>query len=166
MKSVPKVQSRETANDVAAYRAAADAADMHSIRLIFSQFDLKPEGLDSDKGNWSQGYSCVTQATSFNEEKNMLHAFVEAEAFCKSGKKKIISLRCKYIVSYSVQGEPDPAAANRFAHHVGRFAAYPYFRAHFAEVTSQAGLYLPPLPVMREGKRIIGKSTDEPVGMP
>ena len=49
----------------------------------------------------------------------------------------------------------------RFVNRVGNFAAYPYFRSHFAEITSQAGITIPPLPVMKEGKWPISKEATE-----
>lgn len=158
--------AKETRADIEAYREAADAADVKSIRLVSSNFDIKPDAFTESDRSWKQVYRCDTVSAQYDKDQSVLFAFIEAAAICKIGNRNVISLKCNYIVSYIVHGNPEKVAAERFARHVGRFAAYPYFRAHFAELTSQAGLNLPPLPVMREGKRLIGRSDSEPVGTP
>ena len=79
-------------------------------------------------------------------------AWISAEANCVKKRKKIISVKCRYLVVYEVDGAPDDLIIQAFSRRVARFAAYPYFRAHFAELVSQAGVYIPPLPIIKERK--------------
>jgi hypothetical protein len=137
------------------YSQLVDSARLFSIRLIKSEFVLEPEGLGSDRSGWKQSYDCKTTGVTFDPKRKVLAGLVSAEVACKLGKKRIIALKCRYVVGYSIDGEPSEAAARSFAERVSAFAAYPYFRSHFAECCSQGGLSLPPLPVLKEPKRRI-----------
>ena len=66
----------------------------------------------------------------------------------------------RYLVANTVSGSPTEEAALSFVRRVAGFAAYPYFRSHFAEVCSQSGIVLPPLPIMKEPKRQIPKAEE------
>lgn len=140
-------------SNASAYADVVEAASMRNIRLIKSEFTVDPESLGSDQRTWKRGFACVVASTNFNETRQMGSGLISAEAYCKAGRKKIVSLKCNYVVAYDIEGAPSADDVARFIERVGNFAAYPYFRAHFADVTAQAGINLPPLPVMKEGKR-------------
>jgi hypothetical protein len=137
----------------AAYNSLVAAARLRDIRLLKSEFVLDPDGIDAED-SWKLNQSCEIQQAQFSPETEMLLTFVEASAICKIKNKKVVTVRCRYLVAYEVQGDPEELAINAFAKRVARFAAYPYFRAHVAEIASQAGLRLPPLPIIKEVKYI------------
>jgi hypothetical protein len=138
----------------AAYNAFVGAAILRDIRLIKSDFSLNEMALDVDLADGQMHQTCEIESAEYDTEVEMMAAWVVAEATCKKKSKKIAALRCQYLIMYDVQRNPEQGAVDAFARRVARFAAYPYFRAHFAEVCSQAGLRLPPLPVIKETRLI------------
>jgi hypothetical protein len=137
------------------YSEAVDAARLREVRLIQSDFKAEAEALGDPEPNWRMGYGCEVKETYFDAEASLLTGWVVAEATCKLGRKRIVGTKACYIVVYDLEGEPEEQAALKFVSRVGPFTVYPYFRAHFAELASQAGLRVPPLPVMKERKRHI-----------
>ena len=142
------------------YSEAVEAATINNIRLIKSEFVVEPEGLGRDKSQWKQSYDFQVRDTRFDGTRNLLTALVVGDASCKVGRKRIVGLKARYLVAYTVSGSPTEAAALSFVRRVAGFADYPYFRSHFAEVCSQSGIVLPPLPIMKEPKRQIPKVTE------
>jgi hypothetical protein len=142
----------------AAYADAVEAASMRNVRLAKSDFNADPESFGGDRKTWKMGFGCDVVSTHYDAARKRASALIAADAYCKIAHRRIISLKCSYVVAYDIDGDPDQTAVSQFLERVGTFAAYPYFRAHFAEVTSQAGIMLAPLPVMKEGKRVIAKS--------
>ena len=137
----------------AAYNALVAAARLRDIRLLKADFSLDPSGLENES-DWKLSQTCEIIGADFDADAEMMVAWVAAEAVCKRKNKKVVNIRCKYMIVYDVQGQPEALAVSAFAKRVARFAAYPYFRAHVAEVGSQAGLRLPPLPVIKEMRLI------------
>lgn len=136
----------------AAYNMLVAAARLRDIRLLKSEFTLDAESLHYKVDDWKMTYDCEIHHADYDRDSQLLIAFVQAEAFCKKKTKRILSARCRYVAVYDIHGEPEDDTVNAFANRVARFAVYPYFRAHFSETCSQAGLQLPPLPVIKETK--------------
>jgi hypothetical protein len=142
----------------AEYNLLVKAAQLSAIRLVKSDFFLLPEGFLSK--DLTLVHECEIETSHFSSADGALLVVVNAEAFGTIGEpgtkrhRKVMSSNCQYLIAYDVIGEPSAAAVQTFARRVARFAAYPYFRAHFAELTSQAGLQLPPLPVIKEQRLI------------
>jgi len=149
----------KTKDKLEVYAQAVDSAHMRNIRLLKSDFLIEPESISGDRKAWKNGVGCRMSSSSYNQERKVLTALITANAYSKVGRKKIVSLKCEYAVAYDIQGAPDEAAVHRFAERVGTFAAYPYFRAHFATITAQAGISMPPLPVLKEGPRVIPRAS-------
>jgi hypothetical protein len=145
----------------AAYNEFVARAVLREIRLIKSDFSLHPEAL-GDQKSWRHLQSCEIQESHYDASDNSLVMFVSAEAYCVNKRKRVISTKCRYMVAYSVDGKPDEAAVEAFARRVARFSAYPYFRAHFAQLMSQAGVEVPPLPIIKE-RRFIPDLNKAPV---
>lgn len=139
------------------YSGAVDAAELLTIRLIKSEFSALPEAYNRDQSNWKRSYAVEAEGVGFSASRDRMSGSVLAEALCRIGRKRVLALKCRYLVDYAITGAPTEGAAQSFFARVGVFAAYPYFRAHFAEVTSQAGILLGPLPVHKEDKRQIPK---------
>lgn len=137
----------------AAYNTLVASARLRDIKLVTSNFVLDPDGL-SDQPSWKQLQTCEIEQSYYDEARKLLIAWVSANASCTKDDKVVVAAQCKYVVIYSVDGDPEEVAVTAFAKRVARFAVYPYFRAHFAGITSQAGLFLPPLPIIKEKKNI------------
>ncbi len=146
---------RASAASEEAYSATVDSAQLRNIRLIMSDFNVEPESLGTDRRAWKFAFGCELTDCAFDPERKVINGLVTGSVDIRLGRKKIVSLKCNYIAAYDVVGEPEAGAAKMFAERVGKFAVYPYFRAQFAELTAQAGLNLAPLPVLKEGKRVI-----------
>ena len=142
-----------------AYSDAVDAAQLREICLVESAFKAEAEAFGAPEANWSMAYGCEVVDAFFDGEASLLTGWVEAHATCKRGRKRILTTKVRYLLVYDLEGDPEEGAALKFVRHVGAFAVYPYFRAHFAELGSQAGLRMPPLPVMKEAKRRIKSET-------
>jgi len=154
-------ETKKTVVTPALYNALVASAQLRDIRLVKSQFYLEPDGL-GDPQNWQHTHSCEIETSHFDADKKLIWTWVTAEAACLYEKKRVVSAECRYLIVYKVDGEPEDLEVAAFAKRVARFAAYPYFRAHFAQLASQAGLELPPLPVIKE-KRLLPK-TEKPPG--
>jgi hypothetical protein len=145
----------------AVYNAFVATAQLREIRLIKSEFTLRPGGLEEQE-SWRYIHSCEINASDFDAESGLLMAFVSAEAYCLEKRKRVVSTKCRYLIIYTVDGEPEQAVVDAFSRRVARFAAYPYFRAHFAELMSQAGVAAPPLPIIKE-RRLLAEPKSPPV---
>lgn len=149
-----------TAASPETYSQAVDSAELRNIRLLKSSFAMEPEGLSINRTNWRLAYRCEVVTVSFDAERKVVSGLVDAEASWKAGRKRLFFVKASYVVAYDLRGTPGEEAATRFVRRVGRFAVYPYFRAHFSGLTAQAGVNIPPLPVMKEGSWPIKKTVD------
>lgn len=141
-----------------AYSELVDCARLRDIRMVNSTFSMSPEALGSNQPDWRLGYDCELTQASYDAEDKLLTGWVSAAASCKAGRKKVFELKARYLIVYLIEGEPDEAVAMKFIERLGAGSAYPYFRAHFAEVASQAGMNAPPLPILRGSKhRLLGE---------
>lgn len=143
---------------VQAYDKVVETASLRELKLVSSSFDAKPDAYSEDFQNWRPTYDCVLDSNYFVADLGLIFGAVSAEVRCKRGRSSILTLKSRYVILYKVEGEPEESAALKFVQRVARFAVYPYFRAHFAEICSQAGLNVPPLPILREGPRQIAKT--------
>jgi hypothetical protein len=72
-----------------------------------------------------------------------------------------LSCSADYGVFYETPDGTTTAGAVGFCRNVGTFAAYPYFRALFAQLSGEAGLSLPPLPAIASTAHIPPKQISE-----
>jgi preprotein translocase subunit SecB len=133
------------------YNQIVGAARLRDIRLLKSEFSVDPEAFPAT-ADLKLSSDCEIQDAHFDADSEILAVWVVGEATCKKKNKKLLSSRCRYVVIYDVSGKPEEPVIALFAKRVARFAVYPYFRAHFSETCSQAGLVLPPLPIIKETK--------------
>lgn len=143
-----------TSNDRPSEKARAEAnlihtVDLVDVRLVESQFKMRPQALQVDQSKWKFGYACQAGETVFTPDTGRLSGWVHATAYAKEGKAKVISLNAKYLILYQINGQSDEDTAKRFMDAVGGVSVYAYFRSLFADLTSQGGVRVPPLPVMK-----------------
>ena len=142
-----------TKPDPEKYNRVVSHATISDIRLVGSKFDLKPEAVEANDRVWS--FSLVDQLEDWtcDNEKGKLTGLYSYTASCVEGRRKLITVTGRYLSTYRLSDLCDKDAGHQFLARVGRFAAYPYFRAMFASLTQQSGVMLPPLPVISDGPR-------------
>lgn len=159
-----------TKADAEKYNRLVSHATIRDIRLVGSKFDLKPEAVEANDRVWSFSLSDQLDDWTCDNEKETLSGLYSYTASCMEGRRKLISVTGRYLSTYNLSDLCDEEAGRRFLARVGRFSAYPYFRAMFATLTQQSGVMLPPLPVISDGPRWVNspdaveklKSHDEP----
>jgi len=143
----------ETKPDPDQYNRVVSHATIRDIRLVAAKFDVKPAASDNARHEWTFEVSSDLNDWHCDNDKATLSGTFSYVAACVVGKKKLISVNCKYLTIYKLSDVCDEEAGRQFLNRVGKFAAYPYFRAMFASLTQQCGLALPPLPVISDGPR-------------
>lgn len=136
-----------------AYGDLVDSVDLADVKLVDCQFKIKPQIMDPDRSKWKFGYDCELTDTSYDEEAQIVSAWVEASAYAKSGKTHILNVKGRYLLVYRVNGTSDEETAARFTRNVGPISVYPYFRSLFADLCAQGGAHVPPLPIMKGARR-------------
>ena len=133
--------------DPKVYNQVARCARIVSVQLIESNFQIAPEFFRLDRKSvlnidFSDLYS------SFNEENRFTNTVFEFEAYKKVGRRKLFSVKSKFIVYYHIPADCDGTHAMAFSRKTGLVAAYPYFRAQVANICSMANADVPILPTI------------------
>ena len=128
-------------------------ATIRDIRLIGCKADFKPEAVELHRQDWDFQVSDGLDDWSCDNEKGVLSGTFSYSAACVVGRRKLISVNCRYLAIYRLSDICNEEAGGHFLRRVGRFTAYPYFRTIFATLTQQSGIVLPPLPVIHDGPR-------------
>lgn len=129
------------------YNYVARNAQLEAINLLDSQFKINPECL-ADQENWKLSYGRQILSCQFSEEDGNVAGIFQYNVTAKLGRKKAAHFVAEYVVFYGVPGDVTDTSALGFCHNIGSFAAYPYFRALFAHMASEAGINFPPLPAI------------------
>ncbi|PZQ86638.1 MAG: hypothetical protein DI534_16390 [Leifsonia xyli] len=160
--------------DAANYNRVVSHATIRDIRLVGSDFTLKPEAAEATDRAWNYSLSDQLEDWSCDNAKGTLSGLYTYKASCVEGRRKLITATGRYLSTYRLSDLCDEEAGRNFLARVGRFSAYPYFRALFATLTQQSGIMLPPLPVISDGPRWVNSpdavrklaSDDAPDGAP
>lgn len=155
--TLTKEEQDQLKAQAAGYEDAVETAELLDIRLVSSEFSSLPEIALPEKPSWRFGYTCEVDSVGYDAEPGLISAWIEAVAFCKSGRRKILNVKSRYLIVWSVSHPLDQPIVERFATMLGPFATYPYFRAHFASIASQAGISVAPLPIMKGARRQVRK---------
>lgn len=131
----------------AEYNAVATAAQLQGINLLSSQFNVDPACI-STQGLWKLSYERKLLACHFSDDGRNVAAILQYQVTAKSSRKRALFCSADYGVFYQMPDGATQEAVTGFFRNVGTFAAYPYFRALFAQLVSEAGLTLPPLPAI------------------
>lgn len=146
--------------DPAKYNDLVSHATIRDIRLIGSKFDSKPEAMEVAERVWTFNIADELEDWNCDNEKGRLTGIFSYTASCLDGRRKLISVNCRFLCTYNLSNLCDEEAGRVFLTRVGRFAAYPYFRTVFAVLTQQSGIMLPPLPVISDGPRWVNSPKD------
>jgi hypothetical protein len=131
----------------AEYNAVATAAQLQGINLLSSQFSVDPACIVT-QGQWKLSYGRKLLACHFSEDGRSVAAILQYQVTAKSSRKRALFCSADYGVFYQMPEGATQEAVTGFCRNVGMFAAYPYFRALFAQLVGEAGIRLPPLPTI------------------
>ncbi|WP_295527193.1 hypothetical protein [Novosphingobium sp. Chol11] len=158
--SAPKSPGKSGGFKTAEYNEVALSAQLVEIRLLKSNFVAEPEFSSvQDETNLSFGREVVS--CFFKHGDPTVAAIFNYHVYGKRGRTKLLKCEAEYVVIYSVPTLAAEEAARGFCRNVGVFAAYPYFRAHVAQLAWGAGITLPPLPAIASTAHIPPKKRSE-----
>jgi hypothetical protein len=129
------------------YNLVARRASLESINLLNSRFDVLMESFAAQNA-WKLNYGRKVLSCHYSEEDLSVAGIFQYFVTAKHGRKRALHCVADYAVFYEVPANSTEEAAKGYCHNVGTFAAYPYFRALFAQLVAGAGLSLPPLPAI------------------
>lgn len=129
------------------YNGVIGRATLRGIWMTEAKIDVKPQALDADLPALQHEVRTEIAEVVVDSD-GIVYGFIRFAATGKAKRTRVIQITGKYFVSYCVAGGCDQEIADLFMRRVGRLAAYPYFRALAASLASQAGLSMPPLPIM------------------
>ncbi len=134
-----------------AYASIAAKARLEALKLVYSEFDLKPEHAQGEPLSLEIGTHWVEQEHRADEGAVVgVCEWLFRGTRDNEAREAMFVVKARYLVHYS-RVDADEGAAIAFLTDVGRMAVYPYFRAHVAMVTGAGGLVLPPLPTINIG---------------
>jgi preprotein translocase subunit SecB len=129
----------------AEYNAVAKSAQLQGINLLSNNFVIDPNCL-MEQNQWKLSHGRKVLSCHFSDEDHSVAAILQYNVIAKFGRKRALLCTADYGVFYAIPNGASQEAASAFCLNVGTFAAYPYFRALFAQLAGEAGLMLPPLP--------------------
>lgn len=134
-----------------AYASIAAKARLEALKLVYSEFDLRPEHAQGEPLSLEVGTHWVEQEYRADAEAVVgVCEWLFRGTRDDEARNAMFVVKARYLVHYS-RVEEEEGAAIAFLTDVGRMAVYPYFRAHVAMVTGAGGLVLPPLPTINIG---------------
>lgn len=152
-KAMTEAERQPAKLDPTEYNRLVAHAKVQAIRLVNSRYDIKPAALSGSREDWVYNVSNRLLDWHCDDDALILSGTWEYTATCVDGRRKLLTVTAKYLVTYRLSAECDADAGRQFLERVGRFAAYPYFRSTFAILTQQSGIVLHPLPIISEQPR-------------
>ncbi len=146
--------------DAESYNRLVSHATVRDIRLLSTKFDLKPDAVELAERVWTFQLADQLEDWTCDNQKAALTGVYSYVASCIEGRRKLLSVTCRYLSTYRLSDLCDEEAGHQFLVRVGRFSAYPYFRSIFATLTQQSGIMLPPLPVISDGPKWVNSPAD------
>jgi preprotein translocase subunit SecB len=146
--------------DPRAYNAVVGRTTLTNIRLTDAKFDLKAEALATDPGTWRREMKREPLAIVVENESGKIFGTLLFELICRHRRKRVFTCSARYLVSYRVEGGCDEDIGQLFVERVGPLNVYPYFRATVAHLAAQAGIPMPPLPIISLAPRSVKSAAD------
>ena len=132
------------------YRQVSVAASLRDIKLIKSEYSIKPEVYEALDDLENMGFFGEPTGFSFNDVQGVLLGNYQWTSEVKLGRKKVLKFVSEYLIAYSGLNDFEEEYVRFYFEKVGRFATYPYFRSDFSHHVSSSGIFLPPLPSLNE----------------
>ena len=145
--SAEQIESNdETGFSSAEYNEVAKIAELASINLLKVKANFSAGFQINEKTKLTFGRKVLS--CGFDTDQSAAHVVFQYFIRGKNPGKDAFVISVDYAIIYLINGIAAPNAAKAFAHNVGGFAAYPYFRALAAHLAWAANLELPPLPTI------------------
>lgn len=128
------------------YNAVVRVVELSTINLLKVRADIAP-GCQIDEST-KLTFGRKVLSCGFDVDQSAAHVVFQYFVKGKNSGKNSFGITADYAIVYLLEGQVAPNAAKAFAHNVGVFAAYPYFRALAAHLAWAANLELPPLPTI------------------
>jgi len=136
--------------DAQTYHDLSVAARLRDIKLIKSEYSIKPEVFDALDELNNFGFFGEPSGFHFDSERGLILGHYMWTSEVKLGRKKVLKFVSEYLIAYTGLENFDADHTRFFFEKVGRFATYPYFRAEFSQHCASSGIMLPPLPSLNE----------------
>ena len=140
--------SAETSKEHEEYNNVVRVAELRQIVLISSNFELNTKNLSDEDYQLSRSEDICGFA--FKPEGDGALLEIEYVAKASGEKGEFFSIKARYAVAFYFDEKVDIEAAEKVVTRIGRFAAYPYFRRHVAQISWESGLDFPPLPIIKQ----------------
>lgn len=136
--------------DNGTYKELTVAARLQDIRLISSDYVIRPEVFEALEDLENMVFSGAPTGFHFDSETGLMIGNYRWAAEVKLGRRKVLKLTSEYLVAYTGMASFEERYVRMYFKKVGRFATYPYFRSDFSHHSSSSGIMLPPLPSLNE----------------
>lgn len=133
--------------NVEAYNAVAKHSRLSMIQLIENELKVLPSFF-TQKNDVSLELNHQVCSLSISRNEQVVYGMFHYEVIGKSNRKHLLKAKSDFLVVYEIADDAEENEAKAFCARVGLFAAYPYFRATFAQQCAFANLELPTLPVL------------------
>jgi hypothetical protein len=143
-----------------AYNKVVERAVLRSIRLTEAGFDMKPEELELDPSIWRKDIRGEVEEVFADAESDRLAGTFVFEVVFRYKRKRVLIVSARYLVMYQVSRDYDIDVGELFVERVGRVVTYPYFRSVVATLAAQAGVHIPPLPIISLAPRRVSSVAD------
>jgi hypothetical protein len=133
------------------YNKVARAAKLEAIMLAASSFHVLPDYFETQRENGPEkefSYKAVMQNDTYDPASGVASCVWNWSVEVKVSRKKALVIEASYLIIYEQVVDCNPEAVKCFLHRVGRFATYPYYRAHVSQVSWESSTKLPLMPTI------------------
>lgn len=136
--------------DAEAYNEVARAAKLERIALYRSNFVVLPDyfGSMDEKNGPKPSYGSRFGTYYFDVESGRATCEWKWRINVREKRKRTLTIEVVYLLMYGGLKDFSEKNVVRYMRRVGRFASYPYFRAHVSQLNWEAGTNLPILPTI------------------
>jgi hypothetical protein len=143
--------ARPTSVDAKKYNAVVAAANLSAVILMRSNFEMDAEYLPANisrekRPKFTTDWNFVS--VDFDADEGIATGIFQFDLRVKFGRKNLLKISSSYLVAYDDLFNHDEEIVSVFLKRVGRFAAYPYFRALVSQYSWSSEANLPVLPII------------------
>lgn len=132
------------------YGEVVDAAELSNIRLVRSEFQIRPKYFLSGKENVELDYSSKFELANKSIDDEFALGFFHWSATAKSVEHDdLLVVKATYLVLVLNLERFEQDVVSAFVERFGRMATYPYFRSHVSNICSEAQADVPILPMIK-----------------
>jgi hypothetical protein len=151
------MSQKEPSNVEDEYNNAVGVANIEQVLLTESKFESKPEYFTADEGEKNFKKSDSIKSFSINDRGDFCASEIEYSVQIKRGNSILLRVEASYIVIFKFDTPVDEGVARKIVSRIGRYAAYPFFRQHVAQISWESGSDLPILPMIRQSHKFSKK---------